>query len=626
MKHAEDSLSLWSRVSHLASARRRRARPLPVGTLVLTLFMAACSASTPEVDVAAADEGIGSAGDVASPDGAGTPSIGPVALTPDVVSLDGAGEVEGEDAEVLGPQDTVASESADVCDCDPGMWCDDGSCASDVCTEGEVSCHDLETRRVCADDGSRFDLVPCPDDLVCQGDQCVPLMCQPSDPPFCDGPTRMTCNSSGLAHVPLPCPGGTGCVDGTCQPIEPNVLLLVDTSTSMSLLADTPDMYPPDCMDASCPVWDFPVCDDPNDPMTRIARVKVSISEFLQSDAAQEVRLALMRFPQTGLELPNCTRGYYAHLFFMSGDNHAPETELDWFTSQLHQTLCTGFSETSESNLEDMARWLDFEETLAPTGQGCSAFWDCEFELCDGGQCWSHTNPELRGTGPTPLGKSLFYAGEYLRHLVLNEGKPCGVDADCNSPHYACVSGACRDPFFSCRETSIILFTDGFETVYESTEEFFNPLVQAKRLHYGLACVSDEDCLSGADCVDGGCRFEGEGGLPQMQCNAYESPCTTDDDCAEFECGKEAPCEGSCQDVTVDLFAPEWSNHLASAEGAPLPITVHVIDASGTVGSNQLLATYGGGEYSSSDLAELSTLTSQLGGLVTAKPGASICE
>ena len=76
----------------------------------------------------------------------------------------------------------------------------------------------------------------------------------------------------------------------------------------------------------------------------------------------------------------------------------------------------------------------------------------------------------------------------------------------------------------------------------------------------------------------------------------------------------------------MDLFAPEWSNHLASTEGALLPITVHVIDASGTVGSNQLLATYGGGEYSPSDLAELSTLTSQLDALVTAKPGASICD
>jgi len=436
----------------------------------------------------------------------------------------------------------------------------------------------------------------------------------------------MACNSLGLAWSPLPCPAGAGCVGGICEPIEPNVLLIVDTSTSMSLLAETPDTYPSDCEGASCPPWEYPVCDDSANPMTRIGRAKVAIADFLQSQAAQQVRLALMRFPQSGLEFPDCQRGNYGHLFSMSGDENAPETEPTWFATQLFQTLCTGFSETSASNLEDMARWLDFEEVFVPNGQSCDAFWDCQWEVCDGGQCYSHTNPELRGSGPTPLGKSLFYAGEYLRHMVINEGKACGVDADCRSPHYSCVDGACRDPFFSCRGTSIVLFTDGLETVYEGTDEFFNPLVQAKRLQHGLGCVSSADCLNGAECDVGVCRFEGEDQIDVMQCNAYASSCVTDADCPAFDCGLAEPCEGLCQDVSVSLVEPAGVNTLSTLEGVPVPITVHVIDASGMVGSNQLIATYGGGDYLPVNLSNLGALTGILDDLTEVKPDATVCE
>jgi hypothetical protein len=521
---------------------------------------------------------------------------------------------------------TPPPDGEPACACEASMWCGASGCVPDVCAEGETNCQDLTTVLACAEDGSSFELIACPEGDVCHGGQCLAPICDPDAPPVCDGPTRMTCNSLGLELVPLPCSAGTGCIDGTCQPIEPNVLLIVDTSTSMSLLADAPDTYPSDCVGPGCPVWEYPTCDDPADPMTRIARVKVAIDDFLQTDAAQQTRLALMRFPQTGLDYPDCQRGNYGHLFFMWGDDDKPETDFDWFTTQLFQTLCTGFSETAASNLDDMARWLDFEEVFVPNGQACDAFWDCQWETCNEGQCHSHTNPELRGTGPTPLGKSLFYAGEYLRHLVLNEGKPCSANADCRSPHYSCVDGACRDPFFACRQTSVIVFTDGFETVYESTEDFFNPLVQAKRLRYGLGCASEADCLSGAQCTGGVCRFEGEEQITEKQCNAYASSCATDADCPAFDCGLPEPCDGVCQTVTVKLTEPNGVNTLTTVEGTSLPITIHVIDASGTVGSNQLIAAYGGGTYAPVDLADLSALTDILKGLAETKPDATPCD
>jgi len=544
------------------------------------------------------------------------------------VSRSGEGDALTDDAET-DAVDASTEDSADGargCVCDASMWCNEGECVQDVCPEGESLCQDLSTRSLCAEDGSSVELIPCAEGEVCSGGACVTQVCDPEGEPVCEGVMRMACNSLGLELLPLPCPSGSGCMDGSCVPIEPNMLLIVDTSTSMSLLADKADTYPSECEGVDCPPWEFPLCEDPANPMTRIGRVKRAIDDFLKSESAQEARLALMRFPQTGLDYPNCQRGNYGHLFFMSGDAHQPESDFEWFSTQLFQTLCTGFSESAASNLEEMALWLDFEEIIAPSGQGCGAFWDCQWEHCAGGQCYSHTNHELRGSGPTPLGKSLFYAGEYLRHLVLNEGKACAFDADCRSPHYSCVDGACRDPFFACRETSIVLFTDGFETVYETTDEFFNPLVQAKRLQYGLGCSTSAECLQGAECTSGVCRFEGEEESAMMQCNAYASSCLSDADCPAFDCGLAEPCEGLCQDVSVSFVEPSGVDTLSSVEGTSMPITIHVVDASGTLGSNQRIATYGGGEYFSLELANLSALTAILDALVQAKPEATLCE
>ena len=534
-----------------------------------------------------------------------------------------------ESPEVRAPEDIDASEALgeepDACPCDPMMWCEGGVCVDDLCAQGESTCQDTSTLATCNSEGSALTLTPCSSSEVCHGGACQPQVCDPDAPPQCEGTSRVTCDSLGLSWAPLPCPEGSGCLEGQCEAIEPNVIFIVDTSTSMSLLADTPESYPDACVGAECPPWSYPDCEDPLAPMTRLARVKVALSNFITSQEAATMRLALMRFPQSGIAYPNCMRGHYAHLFHMWGDSHAPESDEGWFTSQLFQVLCEGFSPDATSNLEGIMKWLDFEESFGPTGEGCDAFWDCPWEVCEAGQCHDHSDPELRGSGPTPLGKSLFYAGEYLRHMVINEGKACTEDAACNSPHYSCVDGSCRDPFFACRETSIVLFTDGYESVYEDTDDFFNPLVQAKRLHYGLGCSSDDACLNDALCVDGRCRFEGEPAPDAPHCNAYGASCATDDECSDFPCGLDAPCEGRCQGTSVTMSEPQGVNTLKTLLGDPIPLTVHVIDASLTIGYNPLIATYGGGAYIPVDLASVETLSEALESLTKTKLGGASC-
>ena len=115
--------------------------------------------------------------------------------------------------------------------------------------------------------------------------------------------------------------------------------------------------------------------------------------------------------------------------------------------------------------------------------------------------CVVTTNAELRAVGATPIGKSLFYASEYLRHFVLVEGQFCEEDADCASSNHSCVDGQCHDEFAYCRENVIVLFSDGAETENVHIDDFFHPRVQAKRLFYGLGCQTDADCLSGAMCL-----------------------------------------------------------------------------------------------------------------------------
>jgi hypothetical protein len=186
--------------------------------------------------------------------------------------------------------------------------------------------------------------------------------------------------------------------------------------------------------------------------------------------------------------------------------------------------------------------------------------------------CWYHTNPELRALSGTPLGRSMFYAGEYYRRHVYKEGNPCETDEDCGNVNYYCDEGTCHDPYRKCRPNQILLFTDGEESPATTTGEFHNPRVQAKRFRYGLCCDTDDDCFEGSICED-------------TVCGDYEQPNNGGG--------------GS-------LYIAETPCRLEASNGEAIQVTTHVIDLSagaGGAGNNKQIADDGGGIfYSATDL------------------------
>ncbi len=521
-------------------------------------------------------------------------------------------------------------ETPDVkpCKCGPTKHCiEGGGCIDDVCIKGATTCETLQSIKICNEDGSAFELEPCAEAQICYLGQCTDQLCDPDGPPFCEDGVRKVCNSLGLAYVEIPCPGGSGCLDGECTPIKPNVILVVDTSGSMSLLYDQDDKYPTDCAgDPDCPPWSFPDCDDPETPLTRLGRAKKALQALVMSDTAATVRLALQRFPQQGNKTVNCKKGYYSYKFAISGDVNAHELPKPTVANALDEIFSVPFSPATDINdTELLMSWMDFTEAVALTGESCSTNFACESNMCVGGQCQAHSDPELRGDGPTPLGKSLFYAGEYARHFVLMEGKACGGPTDCGSPHYVCVEGICRDPFFACRKTSIILFTDGIETVNEDPGTYFHPRVQAKRLKYGLECSADEECVGGAVCKDSRCWVEALDSVPEKMCNAVAQGCLESSDCEPFNCGLPTKCKGVCEKTAVTYEEFNGHSTLKGYEGQPLSITTHVIDASGSGDANTLIALNGGGQHVSVDFEDIGGLVAQLLTLLDTKDDAGAC-
>ncbi len=495
-----------------------------------------------------------------------------------------------------------------------------------TCTAGQVTCQSLHAVQICDAAGS-LTVEPCADGEVCELGQCKSPSCDPGAPPICDETgQRVRCNSLGTALVPLPCPAGTGCLEGECAPAQPNVLLLVDTSLSMNAVVEK-GVWPWDCTGAGCPAWEYPNCDNPLAPATRLGRVKQALMTLLDSDAAENARLALLRFPQRLDGSPECDTGYYFPKDAISGDDDAHTTaDGGWFTQGLHEVVSVPFRADTESNVEAIAAWLDFTESVGPSGPACVNSWDCASGLCAGGHCQAHDDPELRGMGTTPLGKSLFYAGEYLRHFVLVEGKPCGATSDCASPHHTCVDGACHDPMGACRPTTIVLLTDGGESRNIELSDFFHPRVQAKRLHYGLGCADAEDCVGGALCIGGTCRPPA-GEVPETAkaCEVHDLACGSDADCPAISCGFLKTCPGTCSPAAVLGGDPNGADVLTDYAGDPVSVTVHVVDASGVEGANGLIAAYGGGEHVSVDLGDISDLIDHVLPLLDPKSTGAAC-
>ncbi|MCB9730529.1 MAG: hypothetical protein H6744_21075 [Deltaproteobacteria bacterium] len=328
------------------------------------------------------------------------------------------------------------------------------------------------------------------------------------------------CNEAGTAYVgEVPCSSGKACYEGECQRVRQNVLVVFDTSSSMHTPLD-PASFPPECETSAINCLDdFPVCDGPpGEPRTLFSLSKRAFAEVLAQSKDLGVQYALQRFPQVELTTygaGNCHTGWYKHVGTMTGDAGEHDTsKASWFGKNLGEAIFVPFPRrASLSNAAELQRWLDFQETRdpvpAPGTPSCSGGIQCGLNACvvvDGQEvCVLHDNPELRAAGQTPLGKSLFYAGEYFRRFVLVDGKPCGVSSDCESTGYVCVEGACRDPFRHCRDNFVVLFTDGGESDFQSEADFFNPAVQAKRLAFGLGCATTADCRGGASCVQGIC-------------------------------------------------------------------------------------------------------------------------
>lgn len=555
--------------------------------------------------------------------------------------LDAGAAADGDGAADVAPDAPVGETTVDAvpgelddtgaCSCPKKMHCNlAGLCEVDICTKGEATCASLTSTKKCSADGSTFTEVACSGDSVCFGGICWDPICEPGEVAGCDGPKQLRCNSLGIEWVGLPCPAGQACQSGSCRDVAPNVLILMDTSGSMNWRTDIVGSPAP-CAGAACdPPWSFPNCDSGNLPRTGIGKAKRALADLFVSPVTANLRLALQRFPQvpfsadffTGTS-PTCdTGGLWASAgqdSLISGDNGARVTsEGSWFTQQISQILPVPFAVDAQTNLGELARWVDFIEQTTPGGASCTVSPQCPAgSVCLNNTCQAMSNPELRAVGATPLGKSLFYAGEVFRHRVLIQGKPCANTAACGSPHHVCIAGTCHDSLADCRENIVIVFTDGEETQNVHVTDFFHPRVQAKRLHFGLGCGGDADCVGGARCDQGVCRPpKGAVDEEAMVCETGDLPCSSVADCPD-PCASWTGCQGLCTRAGIDLVEGSGADVLRDGRGAPVSLTIHVVDASGVPGANRLIGEYGGGSHFSIDLSDsnaiLDVLTTIIG-------------
>jgi hypothetical protein len=551
------------------------------------------------------------------PDAIVRPAPDVIVATPDAVQPD-TSVTEVVTWDVSGPE-----TSDGPCNCDGPTHCsDEGVCAPDVCEKGVTTCAGLDAVLNCANNGGSFDVETCFPGQVCQGGVCVDPICEPNTLGGCAGTGWLACNSLGTEWVIYPCPLDAPCQAGACRPVEPNVLLVIDTSGSMNWTPSGDNVSPCDGPDCEAP-WLFPICDNPEAPVTRLGRVKAALNTVTQSETAASIRLALQRFPQrpfepgtasfNGGDMPQCDGGYWIDNegSWISGDDGSHVTSMSgWFGAGLSEVIIHPFGE--ETHLDVLAQWFDFTEEAVKTETLCESADGCAGGPCVEGHCLTTVNPELRGSGPTPLGKSLFYAGEYLRHEILVEGKPCLTDLSCDSPHHICEGGTCHDPFGHCRDTIVIVFTDGDDTRNVATSDFFNPRVQAKRLHYGLGCDEADDCLAGAACEAGVCRSSDAVAFSDaLVCDAGGDPCTSDNQC-DNPCQGWDECEGGCAPTEPTLTSSQGADHLTDYAGNRISLRVHVVDASGVEGKNSLIAAFGGGHHFSVDLEDPDALVASV--------------
>jgi len=397
-----------------------------------------------------------------------------------------------------------------------------------------------------------------------------------------------------------------------------------------ALIAD--GQNPAECEGEGCPPWMLPVCDDPDDPKTRLGHAKRALHSVLTSESVAGVRLGLQRFPQRqGLHpipglTPNCVWGWYANQSEITRHFESQSVDRETLTAGLGQIFPVPLAPGVGGPIEEMLRWLDFSESVSDNGEACTLNRECPGGFCMNDVCHDHDDPELRAIAGTPIGQGLFYAGEYFRHYVVKEGMPCAADADCESPDYQCVDGACRDPFVACRPNVVVVFSDGAETENDEPTDFFNPRIQAKRLHYGLGCAADADCLNGARCDGARCIPPGAA-FPERVCRQSDRLCQADAECPEWACQLgRVDCPGECIEGGFAYDDPAEFDLVRNGAGTPIRATVHVVDASGAPDGNSLLALAGGGTHSAVEFADPEALVQRFVSLVSRKADVSACH
>lgn len=485
----------------------------------------------------------------------------------------------------------------------PGTWCRDNWCVTTLCIPGSVDCASLTEARECAETGESFVSTMCEEGFGCHMGQCLPIICEAGKKECGAAGMLKVCAPNGVAWIPTGCPPGQSCTMGECRPLQHNLLVIFDTSSSMAQ-----DPFGVGGVPCICPVCEnkpFPICEDPLCPKSKLGLSKHVFNKFFNSTNIGAVNLVLTHFPMR-IKYPATTacnnmfamaRGYYGMGMgdsdFMTGDDNSHVTvDGGWFDKYLYEILSVPFPvDSQEDNLGKAKLWVDFDEQVGPTETECVAMADCPGGFCADNEgkkvCWYHTNGELRALSNTPLGRSMFYAGEIYRKMIMVDGKECVTSADCKNENYYCtVDGKCKDPYADCRVNMVLMFTDGEESPETSTMDFFNPRVQAKRFRYGLKCESNDDCFDGSVCTGNMCRD-------------YPHP------------------NGGSASYPGNLEEPQ---RLFRYDGKPIKIMTHVIDMSPSGSANNRgIADDGGGSYYQATAADPDALLGQLLSLVDVK-------
>lgn len=422
----------------------------------------------------------------------------------------------------------------------------------------------------------------------------------------CSGAKLATCGPFEDGWIETNCFPGLTCNKGTCVPVSNNLIIAFDTSGSMTgkvTGCTASGQAPPDC--------------DPTKGCTRMDISKQVFTQALSKIDDKVTRMALFRFPQklyykTSL---SCTTGFYQGQSKLSTDPGTTQgitPSSSWFWDELNETACVGFpKDAAFESKQEILKWMDGTEVMVQQGTCSNSSTTCKpvpgcAGTCCSGKCYVHTDPELRPTGGTPIGRTLFYIGEYLRNSVVIDGKACSVTADCGNVNYICKDGVCKDPARSCRETIVVLFTDGGES--NSATNYFAPWVQAKRMAYGLGCQADSDCVGGTVddpivCKSGKC-------LPKFEITGYY--CSKDMAACLPSATKGEPtyCEGECVEDPRETFNPNVANAndnvLRSPDGKPFGVRVYVVDISGAASmkNSMSLAISGNGKLLGADAAD----------------------